>query len=58
MRIDEATIEELALLANGDARKLNLLDVFKIAKKGKEESVIDRNVLQKHTRKYRCYDKR
>lgn len=62
LRIDEATIEELALLANGDARKaLNLLEVcFKMAKKeGKEESVIDRNVLREAYQKNTAvYDKK
>ncbi len=62
MRIDEATIEELALLANGDARKaLNLLEVcFKMAKKeGKEESVIDQNVLREAYQKNTAvYDKK
>jgi putative ATPase len=62
LKIDDATIEELALLANGDARKaLNLLEVcFKMVKEeGKRESVIDRDVLREaYQRNIAVYDKK
>jgi putative ATPase len=60
--IDENTIEELALLSNGDARKaLNLLEVcFKMVKSaGKGESVIDRDVLKEaYQKNIAVYDKK
>ena len=62
LRIDNETIEELALLANGDARKaLNLLEVcFMMVKEdGNRESVIDRHVLQEaYQRNIAVYDKK
>ena len=62
LKIDDATIEELALLANGDARKaLNLLEVcFKMVKEeGKRESVIDHDVLREaYQRNIAVYDKK
>jgi len=62
LQIDEHIMEELALLANGDARKaLNLLEVcFKMVKKaGKDESVINRDVLKEaYQRNIAVYDKK
>jgi len=62
LRIDNETIEELALLANGDARKaLNLLEVcFMMVKEdGNRESAIDRHVLQEaYQRNIAVYDKK
>jgi putative ATPase len=61
-KIDNETIEELALLANGDARKaLNLLEVcFKMVKEeGGRESVIDHDVLREaYQRNIAVYDKK
>lgn len=60
--IDEDTIEELALLSNGDARKaLNLLEVCcKMVKSaGKGELVIDRDVLKEaYQKNIAVYDKK
>ncbi|MCX5807544.1 MAG: replication-associated recombination protein A [Proteobacteria bacterium] len=62
LQIDEHIIEELALLANGDARKaLNLLEVcFKMVKKsGKGELVIEHNVLKEaYQKNIAVYDKK
>lgn len=62
LKIDEHTIEELALLANGDARKaLNLLEVCcKMVKKAaKGEPVIDHDVLKEaYQRNIAVYDKK
>jgi putative ATPase len=62
LRIDNETIEELALLANGDARKaLNLLEVcfMMVREDGNSESVIDRHVLQEaYQRNITVYDKK
>ena len=61
-KIDNETIEELALLANGDARKaLNLLEVcFKMVKEESGgESVIDHDVLREaYQRNIAVYDKK
>jgi putative ATPase len=62
LKIDSETIEELALLANGDARKaLNLLEVcFNMVKEeDRGESVIDREVLREaYQRNIAVYDKK
>lgn len=62
LKIDNETIEELALLANGDARKaLNLLEVccMMVKEEGKRESVIDREVLREaYQRNIAVYDKK
>jgi putative ATPase len=62
LKIDNETIEELALLANGDARKaLNLLEVcFMMVKEdGNSEPVIDRDVLREaYQRNIAVYDKK
>jgi putative ATPase len=62
LKIDNDTIEELALLANGDARKaLNLLEVcfMMVKEEGKRESVVDRNVLREaYQRNIAVYDKK
>jgi len=62
LNIDDATIEELALLANGDARKaLNLLEVcFTMVKEeDSRESIIDRAVLREaYQRNVAVYDKK
>jgi putative ATPase len=61
LRIDEEIIEELALLADGDARKaLNLLEIgFKMVRKGKDVPVIDREVLREaYQRNIAVYDKK
>jgi putative ATPase len=62
LKIEDTTIEELALLANGDARKaLNLLEVcFKMVKEqGSRGSVIDHDVLREaHQRNIAVYDKK
>jgi len=62
LKIEDATIEELALLANGDARKaLNLLEVcFTMVKEeGDRESVIDRTILREaYQRNIAVYDKK
>jgi putative ATPase len=62
LKIDDATIDEFALLANGDARKaLNLLEVcFKMVKEeGEEGSVIDHDVLREaYQRNIAVYDKK
>jgi putative ATPase len=62
LHIDEPVIEELALLANGDARKaLNLLEVCckMITKAGKGELIIDRNVLKEaYQKNIAVYDKK
>lgn len=62
LKIDSETLEELALLANGDARKaLNLLEVcFKMVKEdSNREFVIDREVLREgYQRNIAVYDKK
>jgi putative ATPase len=62
VQIDEDTVEELALLANGDARKaLNLLEVcYKMVRmETKGEPVIDRNVLKEaYQKNIAVYDKK
>ena len=62
LKIESETIEELALLANGDARKaLNLLEVcFKMVKEeDRRESVIDREILREaYQRNVAVYDKK
>jgi putative ATPase len=62
LTVDDATIEELALLANGDARKaLNLLEVcYKMVKEvGTKGSVIDREILREaYQRNIAVYDKK
>jgi putative ATPase len=62
LQIDEHTIEELAGLANGDARKaLNLLEVcYKMVKKsGKDGFVVNQNVLKEaYQRNIAVYDKK
>jgi len=61
LQIDNHTIEELAALANGDARKaLNLLEVCcKMVKKaGKDKSIIDHDILKEAFQKnIAVYDK-
>jgi putative ATPase len=62
LQVDEGTVERLAGLANGDARKaLNLLEVcYKMVKKaGKGELVIDQEVLKEaYQRNIAVYDKK
>lgn len=62
LKIDDVTIRDLALLANGDARKaLNLLEVcFKMVRgEGTKESVIDHDVLREaYQRNIAVYDKK
>jgi putative ATPase len=62
LRIDESVMEELAQLANGDARKaLNLLEVcYRMVKtEGKGEPVIDRQVLKEaYQKNIAVYDKK
>jgi putative ATPase len=62
LHIDEHIIEELSLLANGDARKaLNLLEVCckMIKNAGKGELVIDRHVLKEaYQKNIAVYDKK
>jgi len=62
LTIEEHIIEELAMLANGDARKaLNLLEIcYKMIKEGdKKEKAIDREILQEaYQRNIAVYDKK
>ena len=62
LKIDEDIIEELAILANGDARKaLNLLEIcYKMVREaGKGELIIDHNILREaYQRNIVVYDKK
>ncbi|OPY67599.1 MAG: Replication-associated recombination protein A [Syntrophorhabdus sp. PtaU1.Bin050] len=62
LKVDDETIDELALLANGDARKaLNLLEVcYKMVKKEDTgEPVIDHDILREaYQRNIAVYDKK
>jgi len=62
LKVDDPTIEELALLANGDARKaLNLLELcFKMVREeGNKESVVNREVLREaYQKNVAVYDKK
>ena len=62
LKINEDIIEELAILANGDARKaLNLLEIcYKMVREaGKGEPIIDHNILREaYQRNIVVYDKK